>query len=37
MAEVLCTVIAVFRCSATLTEDIWCVLLTLGARSILPF
>jgi len=36
MAVVLCTVIVVFRCSATLTQDLWCVLLTLGARFILP-
>jgi hypothetical protein len=35
MAEVLCTVIVVCRRSATLTQDFWCVLLTLGARSIL--
>lgn len=36
MAEVLCTLRVVFRCSATLTEDLWCVLLTPGASYILP-
>jgi hypothetical protein len=36
MAEELRAVMMVFRCSVTLTQDLWCVLLTLGARFIVP-